>query len=67
MLFIVADSSKLICEKNENRNVKKNGEISKNWIKFQCGNFVHGRTVDTGFIYSRKIPCSDLSATGLTF
>lgn len=44
MLFIDADCSDLICEKKENRSVKKNGKISKNWIKFQHGNFVHERT-----------------------
>ena len=44
MLFIVTDCSKLFCEKNENTNAKKNGKISKNWIKFQHGNFVCERT-----------------------
>lgn len=44
MLFIVTDCTEFICEKNENRNVKKNGKISKNRIKFQCGNFVHEKT-----------------------
>lgn len=30
--------------KEENENVKKNGKISKNCIRFQHGNFEHERT-----------------------
>lgn len=35
MLFIVMGCRALISDKNENRNVKKNGKISKNCIKLQ--------------------------------